>query len=328
VTEAIGVVAIGRNEGERLVRCLRSLAGRADAVVYVDSGSTDGSPARARSLGVDVVELDPARPFSAARARNEGFARLEQLLPELAFVQFVDGDCELQPGWIPAALAFARAHPEVAVVCGRRRERDPDASVWNRLVDLEWDRPPGDTDACGGDALMRAARFRAVGGYDASRIAGEDPELCLRIRRAGGRIVRLAEEMTLHDVALHDAGAWWRRQVRSGHAYAEAALRSDRDPHALRRLASIALWGGALPVAVIALALATRGAGLALALAWAWPWWRAHRDGRRRWSARDAALYASGCTAGKLAEFEGVLRYAWNHGLRGRATGLIEYKGP
>ena len=63
----IGVVAIGRNEGERLKRCLKSLLGQVDRVVYVDSGSTDGSIEMARSLGVEVVELDMSKPFTMAR---------------------------------------------------------------------------------------------------------------------------------------------------------------------------------------------------------------------------------------------------------------------
>src|SRR5262245_39089288 len=123
----IGVVAIGRNEGERLRRCLASAAGAA-RLVYVDSGSSDGSVALARSLSAEVVELDPHRPFTAARARNEGFARLRAIAPAFEYVQFVDGDCELLPGWIETAAAFLDAHREVAVACGRRRERFPQRS--------------------------------------------------------------------------------------------------------------------------------------------------------------------------------------------------------
>ena len=98
----VGVVAIGRNEGERLKRCLTAAVAQAGHVVYVDSGSTDGSVAFAQSLGVEVVvlEVDSAKPFTAARARNAGFHRLIEIAPDLAFVQFVDGDCELVEGYI------------------------------------------------------------------------------------------------------------------------------------------------------------------------------------------------------------------------------------
>src|SRR3954468_10399767 len=151
----VGVVAIGRNEGERLRRCLESLEPAARPTVYVDSGSTDGSPDLARSLGADVVALDLSAPFTAARARNAGFERLLAIAPDVEYVQFVDGDCEVDPAWIPTATAAPDAGPEVAVVCGRRRERFPEGTLYNRLCDLEWDGAPGETDACGGDALMR-----------------------------------------------------------------------------------------------------------------------------------------------------------------------------
>ncbi len=65
-----GVVIIGRNEGERFERCLRSLVGRASPIVYVDSGSTDNSVGFAEShasSGVHVVRLDMSTPFTAAR---------------------------------------------------------------------------------------------------------------------------------------------------------------------------------------------------------------------------------------------------------------------
>src|SRR6185437_7195484 len=93
-----GAVAIGRNEGERLRQCLKSLSAAA-AVVYVDSGSTDGSAEWARSQGADVIDLDIGLPFTAARARNAGFGRLREIDSDLRYVQFLDGDCELIDGW-------------------------------------------------------------------------------------------------------------------------------------------------------------------------------------------------------------------------------------
>src|SRR3954469_23114936 len=123
-----GVVAIGRNEGERLRVCLESALRASAHVVYVDSGSTDGSVAMARQLGAHVVELDMSTPFTAARARNAGVVKLIEIVPDVEFVQFVDGDCEIVDGWLARALSECCANPQAAVVCGRRRERFPDAS--------------------------------------------------------------------------------------------------------------------------------------------------------------------------------------------------------
>ena len=165
----IAAIAIGRNEGARLEACLTSLAGQADPIVYVDSGSTDSSVEMARGRGVEVVELDMSVPFTAARARNAGIARVKEIAPETVFIQFLDGDCTLDAAFIGKARAALEAEPDLAVVCGRRRERFPEASLWNRMIDAEWDTPVGEARACGGDALIRVAALDAVGGYpDAS----------------------------------------------------------------------------------------------------------------------------------------------------------------
>jgi GT2 family glycosyltransferase len=325
----LGVVAIGRNEGNRLVRCLSSVTGRVDNVVYVDSGSTDGSVERARALGVCVVELDQGQPFTAARARNAGFEQLISQEPELEFVQFVDGDCELQPGWLETGTRHLERNPRAGVACGRRRERFPDASPYNRLADMEWDTPVGNARACGGDALVRAQLFRQVGGYDESLIAGEDPELCLRIRQAGFDIVRLDHEMTLHDAAIFSFRQWWRRMTRSGHAYAEVLHLQGRSPqrHNIRKVLSIVCWGGILPALSLLAAPCSGGASLALLLALPILGGRVYRSSVRRGaSPADARLYALACTIGKFAETQGVLTFAWNRLVRRRRSTLIEYK--
>jgi glycosyltransferase involved in cell wall biosynthesis len=198
----IGVVVIGRNEGERLRKCLASVARQTGKVVYVDSGSTDNSVEIAESLGAVVVNLDMMRPFTAARARNEGFMRLREAAPDLAYVQFVDGDCEILPGWLEEAALFLDEHPDVAAVCGRLRERFPERSVYNMLCDIEWNTPVGEAKACGGNAMLRADALSQAGKYREDLIAGEEPELCVRLRASGWKIWRLAAEMALHDADM------------------------------------------------------------------------------------------------------------------------------
>ncbi len=106
----IGVVVIGRNEGERLRRCLESLSGALPNIVYVDSGSADGSVQMARTLRVHVLNLDLSRPFTAARARNAGFDELMKFAPNTDLVQFVDGDCEVVGDWLRTAGQFSWSH--------------------------------------------------------------------------------------------------------------------------------------------------------------------------------------------------------------------------
>lgn len=220
--EDVGAVAIGRNEGERLKACLRSLVGRVREVVYVDSGSTDGSVEFARDLGVAVVDLDMSMPFTMARARNSGWRQLLDRNPDLEFVQFVDGDCEVVESWLRVARDTLKSRPEIAVVCGRRRERYPEASRYNRFCDVEWNTPTGEAKACGGDFLVRAEVLRESGGMNETLIAGEEPEWCLRLRKAGFRILRIDEEMTRHDASILKFGPWWKRNRRGGYGALDA----------------------------------------------------------------------------------------------------------
>lgn len=320
----VGVVVIGRNEGERLRRCLDSLAGHATSLVYVDSGSSDGSVALAGARGVAVVALDMATPFTAARARNAGYQRLRELLPSLGYVQFVDGDCEVVAGWIRAAAAFLDSHPDVAVVCGRLRERAPESSVYNRLCDIEWDRPAGEARACGGIAMMRAAAFDAVGGFDPRLTAGEEPELCLRLGLLQARTWRLGDEMAWHDAAMTRFTQWWRRAMRGGYAAAQGGLlhTGPAGTGYRSRLRRIALWAAALPVAIVT---ATLWSPWGLALAAVYPLQVARLALRASRKGGDAWLAATFTVIANFPEAVGALRYAGDRG-RGQPGTLIEYR--
>lgn len=325
---ACALVIIGRNEGERLRRCLGSLPIEATRV-YVDSGSTDGSQDFARSLGIVVVDLDSAQGFTAARARNAGLAVIRQAADAPDFVQMIDGDCELDQSWIDAALTALHAESSLAVVFGRRRERFPERSLYNRQCDDEWNVPIGDAAACGGDAMFRLSALAAVGDYAADLIAGEEPDLCLRLSQQGWKIRRIDAEMTLHDADIRHFSQWWRRARRSGHAYAEHVWRHGDTalPRWRRQVWSIALWGLAIPLCALVLLTAwALGAPTLLgsALLFAVYPIQILRIAART---RKGLGYATLIVIGKFAELGGAARFYLNHA-RGYAPKLIEYKQP
>lgn len=327
-SSSVGFVAIGRNEGERLTRCLDSML-HCGAVVYVDSNSSDDSVAIARRKGVTVVELDMSQPFSAARARNEGFQALMRRYPETRYVQFADGDCEIVPGWVDRAVAELESDTTLAAVAGRRRERHPRASTYNRLCDLEWDTPIGDAKACGGDVMMVAAALQQVGGYNPDVIAGEEPELCVRLRAAGWKIRRIDAEMTLHDAAMTQFKQWWRRMQRAGHAYAQGAAMHGRPPerHWVRQVRSICFWAGLIPAIILLTAIPTHGLSLLALLGYPVLVTRAMKHYLGRGFPRsDARLAATFDVIAKFPQLVGVLTYHMNR-LRSKNTALIEYKG-
>ncbi len=320
----IGIVVIGRNEGDRLKRCLGSLSSYIPRTVYVDSGSTDGSIDFATQAGVQVVSLDTDTHFTAARARNTGFVHLHGMYPDLAFVQFVDGDCELADGWLQHAIAFLESHDEVAVVCGRLRERHPDRSVYNLLCDMEWDAPVGEASSCGGNCLVRTSVFRQVNGYKADLIAGEEPELCLRIRAAGWRIWRISSEMALHDAAMTQFRQWWIREMRTGYSFAQGVRLHGSSPsrYRIREWRRAWFWGVGLPLLILLAVFAWGPLCFGALGAYAFQTMRLARSGSR--SSRENWLWAIFVVAGKFPEALGQLRFLTQY--RSRRPRLIEYK--
>ena len=325
ISSRIGVVIIGRNEGERLVRCLKSLVQHTNQMVYVDSGSTDSSISVATELGADIVALDMSQPFTAARARNEGYARLRKLFPHIEFVQFVDGDCEVNAQWLECATGFLDSQAQVAAVCGRRRERFPNKTVYNKLCDIEWDSPIGEAKACGGDVLMRANAFESVHGFRAGLIAGEEPELCVRLRAAGWKVWRLEQEMTLHDAAMTTFGQWWKRTMRAGHAFAEGAYLHGAPPerHWVQESKRAWIWGLVIPVVALLLSLISVKWGLLYLLIYPIQVIRLAKHNSK--SGKEAWMRAFFLVLGKFPEMVGQVKFFLCF-CSGKQGSLIEYK--
>jgi glycosyltransferase involved in cell wall biosynthesis len=327
---SVGVVVIGRNEGNRLKASLLSIIGKEITVVYVDSGSTDDSVQLAQSLGVNVVELDLSIPFTAARARNAGFSSLLQIKPDIEFVQFVDGDCVVVPGWLEVAQSQLQAAPDVVVICGRRREEFPANSIYNLLCDVEWNTPVGEAKACGGDSMMRVAAFKKVGGFNPTLIAGEEPELCVRLRREGGRILRIDADMTLHDAKIIHFTQWWKREIRNGHAYAEGAWLHgiSRDRHWLRESLRCWFWGLFLPLLTAIALIPTQGLSIVLLLiAYSLLAVKVYRMAiNKGFNSKNSMYYAIFCgVLEKFPKLIGQIKFLISKLLKRKST-IVEYK--
>lgn len=334
ITDEVGVVVIGRNEGERLKLCLQSIPS-GFPVAYVDSGSTDGSVSFAHSLGVNVVELDMTLGFTAARARNAGWRQLTMQFSALKFIQFVDGDCELQGDWIGKAYAAMQPEPTLAAVFGRRRERHPEKSIYNRMCDDEWNVPVGKIQSCGGDVLLRRSALEAANGYSDDLIAGEEPDLCLRLAHKGWFILRIDAEMTLHDADILEFRSWWNRSKRSGFAYAQHVCRHGEKSFRswIRQLISISTWGLLFPAlafftllySVVSDSDALIFLYIIFSLYFVQTFRIAIKKIRFGMETKFATHYAIQIMIGKFSCLSGVIQYFANKVFR-RSDTIIEYK--
>jgi len=321
ISENIGVVVIGRNEGERLKKCLYSVVKNSSTIIYVDSGSTDNSVEFARGLGVHVIDLDLNKPFTAARARNEGFKALLTLNPKVKYVQFVDGDCEFINSWFEHALSsFSKIEDkqQLAIVFGQCKERFPDASIYNHEADRGWQIQPGYTETCGGNFLILAEVFSSMDGFNETLIAGEEPELCLRIRRSGWKILSVSSDMVWHDVNLHSFYQWCKRSIRTGHAFAEVSWMHRNFPGKYWFLHNVRIfaWGLFLPVFMVFLSFFNT---YFLFLFLIYP----VQIGRI--ALKEDWLYAYFCVLVKFPQAIGQGKYLLNN-LLGKQSQLIEHK--
>jgi glycosyltransferase involved in cell wall biosynthesis len=329
----VSVVVIGRNEGERLKRCLDSVFAMervdfATEVIYVDSGSSDGSVSLAESMGARTITLHPERP-SAALGRNAGWRAAKGTI-----VLFLDGDTVLHQRFVADSLQDF-ADQGTAVVWGHRRELYPERSIYIRTLDLDWIYAAGPTLYCGGDALFRREVLARVDGFDDTLIAGEEPELCRRIAALGYTIQHVDRPMTGHDLAIYRWRQYWKRSSRAGHAFAEVSERFRGTVQSFwteesrrNRNRAIALMG--LGVFGITFAAVFRSwwpmiAALLLfgllALRSAW---------KARWKTKDLlALSAYGVHSHiqQIPIFFGQLQFWLNH-RKGKRAMLVEYKQP
>lgn len=323
----VGVVVIGRNEGERLKACINSLSKLDLKIVYVDSGSTDNSVGFVKEQGFDVVELDMSIPFSAGRARNEGYRFLLDQYDDLEFIQFVDGDCEICEGWLPSAYKHLQAHSGLASVCGRRKERYPDKTFYNKLCDIEWNTPVGLALATGGDFLCRKQALIDVNGFSPQVIAGEEPEMCYRMRMLGWQIERLDIEMTLHDADMTRFSQWWKRCERSGHAYAQGFFMhgSGEEQYYRKDLLRIFLWALFLPIIILCAGLVVNSWLFVLLFLYPLKVLQIFIKEKQRLGVLVSIVYSVSLVFGKFPQFKGIAAFFAKR-MSGDDFRIIEYK--
>lgn len=317
----VGVVIIGRNEGERLILCLESVLLAKVPCVYVDSQSKDKSVYESEQRQIRTVVLDHSAPINASRARNTGFDVLIEENPELEYVHFIDADCELDKDWLKYAIEELESSEDVAIVCGRLHEKYKYKNIYTRLCDMDWYIPPGEILACGGIFTMRRSVFNKMKGFNESLIAGADPELCFRVREAEYKIICLPVDMGTHDSNMKFFSQNWKRSIKTGYAYMSRMLLGGKSQPVI----SAFIWGIVLPIFIL-LSIFIDIYFVLLSLVYPVQVLRIYlRSARQPFPAYSRVLYSIFCVLGKFSEFIGIMKFIFNVVLR-LDQRIIEYK--
>lgn len=319
----IGIVIIGRNEGQRLTLCLESILKAQVPCVYVDSQSVDNSVNEAKQRNVTTIVLDKLAPINASRARNTGFNTIILENPDLAYIHFMDGDCELYPNWLEHAVKALDQSPEIGVVCGRLHEKYKNKNIYTRLCDMDWYVKPGEVAACGGIATIRRSVFDNMHGFDEKLIAGADPELYFRIRNAGNKIVCLPVDMGTHDSNMQYFSQYWKRSVKTGYGYAHNKFSWGGWD---KQYKSALLWGGLFPFLIFFISILIDFSLLLSFFIYPLQMIRIFiKYDRKELSTKNKFIYSLLCVIGKFSEFQGIVRYHLSAILK-NTHHIIEYK--
>lgn len=277
----ISVVIPVKDGGLDLVRCLEGVARQQVddevEVVVVDSGSRDGSVARARALGARVHEI-PSQEFTHGGARNLGaeLARGE-------IVVFTSQDAyAVDEGWLTALVTPLLGNTRVAGIYGRQIPHDGASPPERYFLDFLYGPEPRIQRIEAPEELtFRATLFSNVNSAILRAVWQEHPfaedvimsedQVWSRGMLLAGRAIGYEPTATVRHSHAYSVARAFRRFFDSG-ASAERSY-SDESPAARR-----ALRGAAGEYA--------RGE-----VAWLW------RAGQRRWIPY-AALYETAKFAG------------------------------
>ena len=176
----VSVVLPVRNGKRFLAEAIGSIVGRADELIVVDDGSTDGSAEIAARLDATVLRQES---LGLVAALTRGIA--ESTAP---YVARMDGDDISLPERLERLVAFLDEHPRVAFVAPGVEVVDESGMRVGEII-----LPPDDASLrrrlllrnpfTHGSVVIRRAALDSVGGYRADYGANEDYDLWRRLAR-------------------------------------------------------------------------------------------------------------------------------------------------
>ncbi|MDU1876315.1 glycosyltransferase [Citrobacter sp.] len=164
-------------------------------IIVADSLSTDNTQQLAIDKGVTVVSLTDPGDRCCGVGHQLGY-----LYSEGEYLLLMDGDMELEEGFVDQAVAFLQAEPEYAGVAGTVEMDDAvNYEFKSRKQRINKIYPVGDSDHLGGGGLYRRSAIEKIGYLTNRNLhAYEEAELGLRLLDAGYKLRRLNIPYFIH----------------------------------------------------------------------------------------------------------------------------------
>lgn len=221
----VSVIIKALNEEANIARAIESalqaIAHVGGEVILADALSDDRTVEIARRYPITIAQLVRTADRGCGSGPQLGF---QHARGELLYL--LDGDMELQPGFLEAALPHLRSESDLAGVGGLIEYPElPGIEYRARQLRRRADERPGYVNhlSCGG--LYRAAAIRRVGYFSNRNLHScEELELGLRLGRAGWKLKRIDRPSVLHHTHRLGACALLARRWRDGFGFGAGEL--------------------------------------------------------------------------------------------------------
>lgn len=218
-TKLVSVVIKALNEEHHIESCVASAVAAANAlsgdVILADSGSTDRTIDIASRYPIKIVQLADVSQRRCGIGPQLGYQ-----FAEGKYVYILDGDMELDPEFLPAAIQEFEGDAKLAGVAGLVEEQSDGSVQFRGRKARNFEGTPGDVEWLDMGGLYRREAIQQVH-YISNRnlYAHEEKELGLRLSTKGWRLTRLPIKSITHYGHTEATLSLLKKRWRSGYLF-------------------------------------------------------------------------------------------------------------
>jgi glycosyltransferase involved in cell wall biosynthesis len=180
---------VAKDEEQNISRCIESILSSTKTIesreiLLVDSCSSDKTVEIAKQYPINIVQLGENWPHSPSAGRFTGVNNTNG-----KYVLIIDGDMELQKGWVEVVLKFMEETPKAAALVGKYYElflqKNGDYSKPKLAMNCKGRSKFGKIDYIFGSSIFRRKSLLEAGNFHPYLRAEEEAEISYRLTKNG-----------------------------------------------------------------------------------------------------------------------------------------------